>query len=723
MRTRTVLIVMLGLLLSPPVARCQKLKDIIPTAAVAPRPEMPAREPVPAIKLPPKAHPLNYGDPVVRGRIDGDVQTIVLSNDAVWVELRIEGKRRARIMSIRSASSRELLSEPVNCFSVVDSAGMVVKDGSKFAVDSWQPVMHGSFGEIEVRLSAPERVIWRLKLYRDKPYFEQVVEMPVDWRAPGSAVRQVLVMDPTLRPVMPNDVIGRGFKAGRPNLKGRHRFEYVTQSDHCLYDAAGPAGMSAFVAGVGGEERITRRRVELLDHVTAKLGSSEPIARFVLWPFDGPVENGFGGIRRFISDEYACAGDKSAAIEWTQFMIWQWIPRTPRKPTTRQTDPFFRKEVTADRLLDIMPDVAAMGFDTFHIDAGWETSFADNDWHFDPERFPNGFEPIRKKLRDYGMKYMCWWGMSKVADNPAEVLRLIDETDLSRLFHDRMVDENTVYSMREVRKKYPGFECFVHNTASRSKFYPVGNLHYVSDFDQVYVAEEEYLAWANIKPEPAPPGWKLPFTYNNLNAGDLITRNSAYEHQWAWPFKSTMQVSWPWVGMEGRTLRELSQRVYSLLGSRYIAWWAEDPRVLTPEQRNFFMDYVAFFKVTRPYFREYQHVLGVPDGYAIDGAAHIDKNGKGFIVLCNPAMKDAELTWKELFWEPELEIDPSVRTSVTDWTQFLSPKKIASVDLNDPKGVIKMAPLSFRVLGINIDLPTTLAEVKKQRALLHWTGK
>ena len=33
-----------------------------------------------------------------------------------------------------------------------------------------------------MRLAAPERVIWRLRLYRGKPYLEQRFDVPADWR-------------------------------------------------------------------------------------------------------------------------------------------------------------------------------------------------------------------------------------------------------------------------------------------------------------------------------------------------------------------------------------------------------------------------------------------------------------------------------------------------------------------------------------------------------------
>ena len=199
------------------------------------------------------------------------------------------------MVSLRTQNGPELLKSPAACFTVLDSQGGVLKDGAPFQVESWRPSYCSSYSEIEVALKAPERVVWRLRLYIDKPYLEQRFEMPDAWRAAGNSVRQVLDLQPSLKPVMPNRVFLKGFSNGRPNLKDRARFEFVQQSDHLTYDPTAAAGLATFVAGIGGEEIIVHDSLSMVDHVTTALGPSEPIARFILWPFAGPGGAWFPG--------------------------------------------------------------------------------------------------------------------------------------------------------------------------------------------------------------------------------------------------------------------------------------------------------------------------------------------------------------------------------------------------------------------------------------------
>ena len=155
----------------------------------------------------------------------------------------------------------------------------------------------------------------------------------------------------------------------------------------------------------------------------------------------------------------------------------------------------------------MLPSLAKVGYEEFHLDAGWETSFADDGWHFDPERFPNGFAPIRQWLREHGMSYYMWWGLNDItARKPAEVLRVIGETDAANLFFDRGVGEETVPALREIRKTYPGLSVMNHFAPSRSKNYPQVNLHLASELTQAYFAEEQYFQWSDVPPKTAQAG-------------------------------------------------------------------------------------------------------------------------------------------------------------------------------------------------------------------------
>ena len=272
-------------------------------------------DPVPDKKMLPQCRRTYYGVPFIKSEDGPDGEVLTLSNDAAKVVVRIDSKRCVRIVSLRTGSGYQLLSSPAACFTVVDKQGNVVKDGAEFRCESWSPRYCEAYAEIELRLLGPEKVVWRLRLYSDKPYLGQLFEMPGDWRGPGNAVRQTLKSVPALKPVMPNRVWERGFKDGRPVDATRNRFEFVEQSDHLAYDAGQGSGLAAFVAGIGGEEVISNGAFALNDQVTPALGAGEPIACFILWPFDGPVETAFGGLRRFMSDEYSHQGAVRGSID------------------------------------------------------------------------------------------------------------------------------------------------------------------------------------------------------------------------------------------------------------------------------------------------------------------------------------------------------------------------------------------------------------------------
>lgn len=671
----------------------------------APRPAVVEGEPVPDLLLAPQPPRRSFGNPVIRATKGSGGESIVLSNDIIRLELRIDRGKRAAVTSLRTGAGVELLAEPAFAFVLVDEQGAPVKDGKRFVVESWLSRQHTTYAEVEVRLAAPEPVLWRLRVYRDKPYLEQRFDLPDQWRMTGRAVVQVLATPASLKPVMPNNSFGRGFSGGKPNLQGRHRFEFVPESDHMCYDLDRQGGLVGFAAGIGGEERVRDGQFVMIDHVTTTPEGKEPAARFVLWPFDGAVERGFLAIRRFLSGEYSCQADLHQTFSWNQFWLWQ-----------GGIEPASSEVVTAERLLDILPHVAAVGCEEFHLDMGWEAG--PGDWRFDKLRFPDGFAPLRNLIRHLGMRYHTWMN-NAASEDPALVMQLIDETDLCKLFHDRRIDEKTIAAMRKVRQRYPDFETFAHNTTSRSAYYRWGNPHFLSDINLVYFGEGEFWAWSNVLPEkPEGDVNRRFFSRHSLRAGDLVTRAAAYQAHWAWPFRCIMPPHCGWAWFEDRSLDELSSRMFTTIAARADYQWGFDPRMLRPELIEFFMDWTAFFKTARPYLREYQHVLPVPDGIHPDGAAHI-VDGRGFIVLCNPGERAAKVALKDLLWEPELELDPSRPVFLTDWTKPLAPAEVGTVDLANPRGSLKLDPLSYRVIGVNIDAAAMLAEVKLQRARLH----
>jgi hypothetical protein len=644
-----------------------------------------------------------FGIPIIKSSIEGDSEIISLYNDVVKVVVAVDKTEHAFTRNMKTEDGSEILSKPFHCFDVIDCNGKVLVNGADFKLKEWHSRIHGNYAELELRLAAPEPVVWRLRLYQDRPYLEQRFEMPEGWRQPGNAVRQKIVTVESLTPVMPNPITKLGFTEGKPNLKGRHRFEYTPVSEHLVYDEKTRTGLSGFAAGIAGQERFEQKSFVLLDKVTAVFGAQEPPARFILCPFNGPAETGFGRVRRFINDDYACQKEYSNRLSWTQYFDWQIYFKTPVQQQKDRVDPYYREAVSAERIMKILPSVAEMGFEDFWLDAGWEEGYGNFQWRFDPQRFQNGFEPVRKMVRELGMRQRLWWGMSEITDNYEIMLPVIEQSDVMFFFLDRLTDEKTIASIRKLREKYPDFEFMNHFARGQSEYWKDLNLHYCSDLSMSYFLEGEFFAWTNVADK-----------LKRVSVTDLVARSLAYQANWIWPYKSVYECMWPWVGYLDRPISQLKSRANCMLAARYYNGDGFDPADLSPEQREFWLDFAAFYKAIRYYLQDYQQILPVPDGVNPDGIAHL-RGGKGFIFLFNPGSKEAEVTYKQLLWDPTIELDPKMPVEVSDWSDYVKPKVVASVNVAKPEGGITITSESFRVLGVNIDVNETLLQIKKYR--------
>lgn len=670
----------------------------------------PAAEPVPEYSVAPTAPRQYYDVPTVNATSGPDGEIITIKNYALSATITVDKDMLVSLTSLKTEYGRELLAKPSPCFSIVDGEGKAWRDGSKFKLAKWSMWLHNVDAEVELKLLAPEPVIWRLKTYRDKPYLEMRFETPYGWRTLDRVLVQTLATDPALRPVMPNNLMKRGFTNGMPNLTGRHRFEFVEKSEHMLYSADSHSGLVAFIAGVGGEESLTKGEVKLLDHATPSLGDDDPLGRALLFPFDGPVEKGFATVRKFVGHEYARQGDKYADMLWNQFWLWQWsFPN------------WGYEQFTAKRIMDILPHLNAIGVETVQLDAGWEKNY--QEWVFDPVRFPDGFGPIHDYIRSHGMAYKTRTS-GRLVDDPDVILRIVKETDLDKLFMDAPTDETTISKLRKVRKVYPSLEVLphaMHDARRAGSYWFWGNIHYLSDIDMVYFGESNILSWlSKLKPDR-----------NVIRVADLVTRAGAYQANWVWPYKCVLSphAGWTIANQPGTPQRypdmgipELSSLMTTTLAAQYTFQWGDDPRLLKPEILDYFLNWVAFFKTIRPTLVEYQHILPPPDGLNPDGTAHII-NGKGLVFLFNPGDKPAKVSWKEVFWSPELEMDPRTPVELTEWADPMKPTKVATLDLAKPKGEITLQPLSQRVIGVNLDVESVKTEVKRQRSLLTWPPK
>jgi hypothetical protein len=75
----------------------------------------------------------------------------------------------------------------------------------------------------------------------------------------------------------------------------------------------------------------------------------------------------------------------------------------------------------------MIADAAALGFEMYHLDAGWFRGVGD--WYPDPHRFPHGLAPLAEDAHEHGMKFGLWvdWAQAGLDTEPG-ALNLRDPT-------------------------------------------------------------------------------------------------------------------------------------------------------------------------------------------------------------------------------------------------------------------------------------------------------
>lgn len=650
--------------------------------------------------------PAEPGIPTITAGRSGGGQSITLSNAVLSLKVSINKSGRAVITGLRDNLAGEgLLAAPSQVFYI---GGEAQRSSDAFQVSRWDAYQYPDYAELEVRFTTEsERITWRARLYRTRPQLEQDFE-----GQPGDAViGQVLSVKPSLSPVMPANLFARGFTGGKPNIPDRRRFEITAESDHLCYDPQSRSGIWGFVAEIGGQERIADRQFALIQHPSFRTRRSGRSGPFVIQTFHGPVETGFLELRRFIRERYSIQRDTPSLYEWNQFWLWQGGPT-----------PVDRRVVTHKRLLDVLPRQVKIGLEEFHLDAGWERG--NGDWQLAPDRFPGGWAELREFNRANGLAFHLWMN-DGTTDSAEFLLDLIESTNLGRLFMDRRVTEKTIEAVEKVRIRHPGFSTSCHNSASRSAYWPWGNIHFLSDINQVYFGEGQFWAWSSILPEtkiepsddpffPQRAEAERFFSRHDLYAGDLITRAAAYQAEWVWPFNCISPPHNGWTWFENRPVEQLRNRMYTYLACRFNYQWGFDPAMLTREALDLHTACTAWFKANRFYLTTYQHVLDAPDGKGIDGTGHL-VDGKGFIFLFNPSDREQGVQWRSILWEPELELSGDLVT-LSDWTDMTAFKSLDSQVLDHPVGELRIRPLGVMVLGVNLNDEEVLARIRAEHA-------
>ena len=397
--------------------------------------------------------PADLGIPRITSDRAPEAVALTLSNSAVAMRITIGTAGRASIDQLRNnLTGEELLSGASQIFHIFGKSPV---SSDAFKVERWDAYQYADYAELVVVFNSDKAasVTWRARVYRTRPQIEQDFETQL-----GDAVLgQVLNVRPSLQPIMPANLFGRGFTSGKPNIPDRHRFEIVPESDHVAYDPQTQTGLWGFVAEIGGQERIAAGQFALIQNPSFRTRRSGRLGPFILQPFHGPVEIGFLDLRRYIQKRYAAQADTPSLYEWNQFWLWQGGPTRVDK-----------RVVTLERLLDVLPRQVKMGMEEFHLDAGWE--WHDGDWQIAPDRFPGGWAPLRDFNRANGLAFHLWVN-DGAADSADFLLDLIKQSNLHRLFMDRQVTEKTVEAVEKARARYPGFSTSCHNSTSRSAYW------------------------------------------------------------------------------------------------------------------------------------------------------------------------------------------------------------------------------------------------------------
>ena len=66
----------------------------------------------------------------------------------------------------------------------------------------------------------------------------------------------------------------------------------------------------------------------------------------------------------------------------------------------------------------MIADAAALGFEMYHLDAGWFRGVGD--WYPDPRKFPHGLAPLAEDAHAHGMKFGLWvdWAQAGLDTEP-----------------------------------------------------------------------------------------------------------------------------------------------------------------------------------------------------------------------------------------------------------------------------------------------------------------
>jgi hypothetical protein len=78
-------------------------------------------------------------------------------------------------------------------------------------------------------------------------------------------------------------------------------------------------------------------------------------------------------------------------------------------------------QINESQARNMIRDSAELGFEMFHLDAGWFRGVGD--WYPDPKKFPHGLAPIADYAHQLGLKFGLWmdWAQASLDNNPGSL--------------------------------------------------------------------------------------------------------------------------------------------------------------------------------------------------------------------------------------------------------------------------------------------------------------
>ena len=78
-------------------------------------------------------------------------------------------------------------------------------------------------------------------------------------------------------------------------------------------------------------------------------------------------------------------------------------------------------QINESQARSMIHDSAELGFEMFHLDAGWFRGVGD--WYPDPKKFPHGLAPIADYAHQHGLKFGLWidWAQASLNQNPGSL--------------------------------------------------------------------------------------------------------------------------------------------------------------------------------------------------------------------------------------------------------------------------------------------------------------